>query len=385
MPAVKKVCIITTIPFTMRAFVLDTAIHLHNNGGFDVTLICDHDESLATELPEGLRYIPVRMRRGVDPAGVVTVLQLMRVFLRERFDLVQYSTPNASFYASIAARLSRVPVRLYAQWGVLYVGFAGVKRRVFRAIERITCALSTVIQPDSHGNLKFCVAEGLYARGKGEVVWNGSADGVNLGVFDITRKDEWARQVRSSLDIPQAAVVFGYVGRITRDKGVNELLEAFQSISQQIPSAYLLMVGDPENVDSLNRVLFEWARDEPRVLFTDYVDDSERYFAAMDVFVLPSYREGFGSVVIEASAMGIPVIVTDIPGPTDAVIRDVTGMVVGKQDPADLEQAMARLASDSELRKGMGEAGYRHVAANFDHDLMLQHLLENRRRLLELA
>jgi len=369
----------------MKAFLLEPAVYMHQQCGFDITLICDHDPELESSLPEGIRFIPVPMRRGIDPRALVTVFRLWRIFRRERFDLVQYSTPNASFYASIAASLARVRVRLYAQMGVVYVSFDGFERAVFKAIEKVTCRLSTAIEAVSHSNRDFFIREGLYSAEESVVIWNGSSDGVNLEVFDVNRRPEWARQVRHEFGIAQSAFVLGYVGRITRDKGVNELMESFRVFLRECRDAYLLLVGDPESLDSLDAELLEWAQQESHVIFSGYVTDTQRYFAAMDAFVLPSYREGFGSVIIEAEAMAVPVITTDIPGPVDAVIPGVTALLVKSHDAAGLLAAIRTLYSNPELRASMGSSGRRFAAENFDHTVLMEHILQERKRLLGMS
>lgn len=382
---VKKICFVTTIPFTMQAFILDTAVYLDANADVEIVLVCGYDEGLANAVPTSIRYVPVPMKRGIDLGGVVTVIRLWWIFRRERFDLVQYSTPNAAFYASIAATVARVPIRLYAQMGVIYVGFSGLKRTAFKAIERATCALSSRIEAVSHSNLVFCQREGLYAAAKSCVIWNGSSDGVDLHRFDALRAPKWRRETRSVLGLPERSLVFGYVGRITRDKGINELLEAFRGLLSTHPDSRLLLVGDPENVGSIDACLYEWASQEPRVVVRGFTHEIEKYYAAMDVFVLPSYREGFGSVIIEAEAMGIPVIVTDVPGPTDAIIPDATGLLVPKQSVDRLVEAMRRMAEDEGMRSAMGRMGREFAACNFDHDVLMRHILESRKTLLGLA
>jgi lipopolysaccharide/colanic/teichoic acid biosynthesis glycosyltransferase len=378
----KKICFVTTIPFTMQAFILDTAVYLHANADLDIVLICSYEENFAAELPDNIRYIPVPMKRGIDPRGFVTALTLWTLFRREGFDLVQYSTPNAALYSSVAAKLAGVPIRLYAQMGVIYIGFSGLKRTIFKTIERLTCALSTDIDSVSRGNLRFCQAEGLYAAEKSYVVWNGSSDGVDLGRFDISRSPEWRSGTRQMLGLPEDAVVFGFVGRITRDKGVDELLGAFRELLSAHRGSYLILVGDPENLGSIDTRLYGWAVREPHVVFCGYAGDVEEYFAAMDVFVLPSYREGFGSVIIEAEAMGLPVIVSDIPGPTDAMIPDVTGLLVRKQSVSSLLEAMQVMIADDDLRGAMGHAGHEYAVRNFDHNVLMSHILADRQRLM---
>ncbi len=175
---VKKICFVTTISGTMRSFVVGVASYLHQQAGYDITMICDDDAAFAASLPPYMHYIPIPMKRGVSLGGIGAMMKMVKVFRRERFDMVQYSTPNASLYAALAAKLAGVPVRLYCQWGMAYVGFHGIKRVIFKRIEKLVCTLSTWVEPDSFGNLKFSHAEGLYPENKGSVSWSGSASGV---------------------------------------------------------------------------------------------------------------------------------------------------------------------------------------------------------------
>lgn len=378
----KKLCYIVTIPPTLKTFVLPVAKYLHEHTDWDITFICNHDEQFACDLPEYIRYIPIPMERGISLSGVSAMLRMVKIFREEKFDLVQYSTPNASLYASLAAWIARVPVRLYCQWGMAYVGFHGFKRRFFKFIEKTVCTLSTWIEPDSFGNLHFSHREGLYPKHKGSVIWNGSASGVDLTKFDISQKDEWRTQLRTKCNIPENAFVFCFVGRITGDKGINELFTAFQRLLSEEPTAYLMLVGDIEKADSVSETLYSWAKEEPHVLFCGRTNVVEQYMAASDVYVLPSYREGFGSAVVEAEAMGVPVIVTDIPGPTDAMAANQTGLVVKKADPDDLRNAMETMLHSEELRARFGEEAHRFAVENFEQNKLCEEILKDRKRLL---
>lgn len=378
----KKICFVTTVSVTLRSFVLELAKYMHANGNYDITFICAPDPTFAASLPSYIHFIPISMERGVSFDGIFAMLKMCRVFRRGNFDLVQYSTPNASLYASLAAWLARIPVRLYCQWGMAYVGFSGMKRKLFKTIEKTVCRLSTWVEPDSHGNLEFSHTEGLYPENKGSVNWNGSASGVDLRKFDISQKQVWRTAKRSEYAIDEDAFVCGFIGRITGDKGINELFTAFRSLLERFPNARLMMVGSPEKADSVDASLYEWAKNEPRVLFCGYTNVVERYLSAMDVYILPSYREGFGSAVIEAEAMGVPVIVTDIPGPTNAMLRDETGLVVPKKDTAALQTAMETLAADPELCKRFAQAGYRFASEKFEQKTLFGYILEDRKRLL---
>lgn len=375
----KKICFITTIPLTLNAFVLNTAKYIHENTDWDISFICSDENDFGSSLPKDIHYFPIQMERGISIAGVKAMLEMKKIFKREKFDLIQYSTPNASLYASMAGRLAHVPVRLYCQWGMAFVGFQGLKRKIFQMEEKYVCHLSTHIEPDSNSNLRFAHEIGLYPKSKGSVIWNGSACGVNLTNFDISNKEEYRKDIREQLDIPEDAFVYGFVGRITRDKGVNELLEAYKKLNDD---SYLIMVGPSEVDETINQELYTWASKNEKIKFTGYTTVVEQYLSAMDCYILPSYREGFGMGVVEAEAMGVPVIVTDIPGPTDAMIDNETGIVVQKADIESLYNAMISIREDKVRYFAMAETAHDFAVNNFEQKQLFNYILEDRKKLL---
>ncbi|SFO21798.1 Glycosyltransferase involved in cell wall bisynthesis [Pseudobutyrivibrio sp. UC1225] len=376
----KKICYITTVPSTINAFILESTKYIHEHTDWDITFVCDEDKDFGANLPEYIYYHPIKMERGISFAGIGAMLEMKRFFKEQKFDMIQYSTPNASLYASMAGKMAKVPVRLYCQWGMAFVGFSGIKRAIFKAVEKYVCSSATWIEPDSKSNLDFSHAEGLYPEDKGSVIWNGSACGVKLDKFQVEHKQEWRALVREKLEIPEDAFVFGYVGRITRDKGINELLAAAKDLLTVEKKTYLLFVGPDEADVTIDAELMTWAKEEPRVIFAGFVNDVERYLAAMDTYVLPSYREGFGMGVVEAEAMAVPVIVTNIPGPTDAMIKDVSGYVIEKKSVVGLIEAMKRIMS-ADL-KSMGKAGRKFVEEGFEQQEFFRRVLEDRKKLM---
>lgn len=379
----KKICFIATIPTTLRAFVIKTAVYLHENTDWDISFICNYDEEFKKELPEYIHYFPVKMERGISLSGIKAMFEMRKIFKRERFDLIQYSTPNASLYASLAGWLSGIRVRLYCQWGILYVGFSGIKRYIFKLEEKLVCKLSTWIEPDSYSNLRFAHSEKLYPQNKGSVIWNGSACGVNLDKFDFSMKDEYRKSIRQKFGLDDKSFVFGFVGRLTKDKGVNELLSAFKKLSEKYSDIYLMMVGQSEGEHSIDQELYSWAKSSERVIFTGYTNVVEQYLSCMDVYILPSYREGFGISVIEAEAMRVPVIVTDIPGPTDAMVDGKTGIIVEKGNVNMLIQSMETLYNDRAKVECYGENGQSFVNEKFEQKKLFSHILEDRKKLLK--
>lgn len=378
----KKICFITTVPITLKAFVLELAKYLHTNGEYDISFICNYDKNFEESLPKYIHYYPVPMERGISLSGLNAMFEIYKIFKREKYDIIQYSTPNASCYAALAGSLARIPVRLYCQWGIAYVGFSGLKRKIFKLIEKTVCNLSTWIEPDSFGNLNFSHTEKLYSSRKGSVIWNGSASGVNTKKFNISKKPIWKSSIRKQYNIPENATVFIFVGRITKDKGVNELLSAAKELCSEYNDIYLLMVGANENPDSVNAKLYEWSQNSENVIYCGFTNEVEKYLAASDIYILPSYREGFGSAVIEAEAMGIPVIVSNIPGPTDAMKNNNTGLVVKKGSVSDLKNAMKTLYCNYNLRENYGKNAYKFATENFEQNKLFEKIMKDRAELL---
>lgn len=373
-----KICYVTTIPATIQSFILPLAEYLHENTDWDISFICSDDEKFEKSLPEYINFYPVHMERGISVAGVKAMFQIKKILKKEKFDMVQYSTPNASLYTAMAAKSAKIPIRLYCQWGIAYVGFNGLKREIFKTVEKFVCGLSTYVQPDSKSNLNFARSEGLYSEKKSSVIWNGSACGVSLDKFNIQRKNEYRSYIREKYNIGRNTFVYIFIGRVTRDKGINELLSAFKKLNDD---SVLFLIGKNEVDTSVNRELYDWSLENKNIIYTGNVDDVERYLSASDCYVLPSYREGFGMSVIEAEAMGVPVIVTDIPGPVDAVIDNKTGLLVKKADENSLLDAMKKIRKLN--YQEMGKEGHKFASDNFEQKQLFDKIIESRNELLK--
>jgi len=379
----KSICVVTTKSSTIEAFLLEQLYYLQKNG-YDVTIVCDVDVELEKKLPKSISYYPIPMKRGIEIGMIIIIWKLFLLFKRERFDIVQYSTPNAAFYASIASSLANRPIRLYCQWGIRYVGYRGLRRLIFKLIEKITCLLSTDIEPDSFSNLQFAREEGLYSSKNSRVIWNGSANGVNIEKFDINKKNEWRNEIRKYYNIQDSEFVYGFCGRLVKDKGINELIAAYKIINENfVHNSKLLIVGSYDDDINIDQQLMSWARESQSVILCGYTNEIEKYYSAMDVFILPSYREGFGSVVIEAEAMGNAVIVTDIPGPVDAMKTGVTGLTVRKGEVGDLVNAMIKLFDEADLLLLMKENAVVFSRENFEQKKLWKHVLNDRNLLIQ--
>jgi glycosyltransferase involved in cell wall biosynthesis len=258
----------------------------------------------------------------------------------------------------------------------------GLKRKVFETIERMVCRLSTHVQPDSYGNLNFCREQGLYDDRKSCVIWNGSAKGLDLTAFDITKKGIYAEEIKAKYNIPAGVPVVGFVGRLGREKGCHELLKAFQNVKKEFPSAKLLFVGPIEKKETMDSEILEYFENSEDVIKTDRVSNVEKYTSAMDVYVLPSYREGFGMGVVEASAMGVPVVVTQYPGPSSAMEEGVSGYSVPVKDVELLTKYILDFLRNPEEAERIGQQGRKWVEERFDQKIFIEKYMANRMDLL---
>lgn len=374
-----KICYVVTISLTIESFFIPQLQYLVANG-FDVTVVCSNDSRLQEKLGESIRFYPIDIPRGISVSGSIYALKaLTHFFKKEKFDLIQYSTPNAAFYSSIAAQKAECKVRNYHLMGLRYLGASGMGRIILKALERIACYNSTSIECVSKSNMEMGIKEGLFPKEKVTVVWNGSTGGVDLSRFNFSKRQQWRMEIRKELGYSSSDFVYGFVGRITKDKGIDELLTAFHELND---NSKLLLVGDIEEDNHLDVELLAKAQQNSNIKFHSFVSDIERYYAAIDVLVLPSYREGFGNVVIEAGAVGTPAIVTDIPGPTDTIDREKTALVVPVKNPNTLAESLRKIRERDYVN--MGENAAQFAKEMFDSKVLCQKILERKETLLGL-
>ncbi|MBQ8184082.1 MAG: glycosyltransferase family 4 protein [Clostridia bacterium] len=381
----KKICFVTTVSLTMKAFVLESAKYLHNEGGYDVTLICNNDDEFAASLPEYIKFIPVSMARGVDLSVFSSVLAFIKIFKEQNYDMVQFSTPNASLAASIAAKICKVPVRLYCQWGIRYVGFSGIVRKIFKFIEKIVCKNATHINAVSPMNMKFAINEGLYKAKKAAVVGRGGTIGVDLENYDFSKKKQWRKEIREKNSLDENDFVFGFSGRVSADKGCKELFTAFKKLSEEKENIKLFIAGPIDDKSGADDEIFDWAKNSDKVVFTGQIENKEMCFqyAAMDVLVHPTYREGFGMVIQEAAALGCPVITTDIPGASEVLENGKSCLLVKPADWESLYEKMEEICKDSQKATKMGENARLFTEMHYERSIMLKNQFERYKELLK--
>lgn len=370
-----KICFVLTIPFTLNAFLRP---HLERLSAiYDITVCVNlSDSEVVPVVPARVRVVPLGIVRQIDLwADLKTLLVLMRFFRRERFDLVCSMTPKGGLLAMIASRLVGVSRRVHCFTGQVWATRRGFWRWLLKSMDHVLAWCATRLLADSRSQRQYLIDEGVVDAGKMEVLANGSMAGVDVERF---RPNENARSsIRSQLGVGHNACCLLFVGRLNRDKGVADLIDAFMRLGPDFPDLHLLLVGpDEEGFDGQ-------IRESQRIHRVGYTKVAEEYMAAADVFCLPSYREGFGLVLIEAGAVGLPVVASRIYGITDAVVDGETGLLHDPGNVAELVSKLRALITDESRRRELGEAGRRRAQAMFGEELVKTALVDFLQRLFD--
>ncbi len=334
--------------------------------GFDVTVVCAPTAMAADIEARGVRLYTVPLTRAITPVrDLLALWGLYRFLRRERFDLIEVSTPKGALIGSLAAKLAGAPCVVHLLRGLAYQGRGRLRARLLRFAHAVPCRFSNRVVSISETTMERACQDAICPRDKIVVLGHGSSNGVDLERFSPPSRAT-GLAARSRLHIPEEAIVAGFVGRLTRDKGIVELVEAFSALGESRPDRYLLLVGDYEESDRPPRRIIETVARHPRIRSAGWQQDTPPFFAAMDFFVLPTYREGFGTVLLEAAAVGLPVITTKAAGWWGVIEKDKDAMCAPIGDTAGLGEAMASLAGDAELRDRMGMAARRKIEQFFN-------------------
>ena len=317
---------------------------------------------------EGVRTIDIPMHREISlAADVKSLLALIKLFRSERPDIVHTNTPKASLLGMVAAWLCRVPNRVYTVTGLRFETTSGLMRYVLKTMERITCFCATKVIPEGDG-VKAALLREHITRKPMQKLHNGNINGVDLEWYSSTDEvKHYAKQIKGG----SADFTFVFVGRIVRDKGICELVEAFTRLSTERSDVKLMLVGRFEdNLDPLPSRTRETIDSTPAIELAGYQTDVRPYLVASDVLVLPSYREGFPNVILQAGAMGLPVIVTDVNGSDEVVEAGVNGVIVPKYDTEALYKAMSDMVEAPDKTRQMAAHARKIIVDKFNqHDV----------------
>ena len=363
--------------------VLAGRLEALRKAGFAVTLVASPGARLTERAEaEGVAAAAIAMRREIAPLmDLWSLARLMLLLARLRPVLTDFSTPKAGLLGNVAAWLLGVPHRVYTLRGLKLESSRGWKREVLLWSERLAAQLAHVVLCNSESLRAEALRLGIAPERKLRLLGDGSINGVDIYKYSPKRG---TRTVRRGLGIRENDLVVGYVGRLTGDKGIPELLLAYEEVIKTRPECWLLLVGWFDAAeDALSADWRQRIAEHPRICCTGYVADVPEYYRAMDMLVLPTHREGFPNVALEAAACGLPVITTESTGARDAVVAEVTGLLVPAGHSAALAEAMLRLLGDAALRKEMGATGRRWVTERFSQARVLGLAVEFYRGLVE--
>ncbi len=362
-----KLAHVLTVPLSLRFLAGQT--RFIQNRHYEVHVVSSPGELLDEFIAnEGVTGHALNLTRSINPAtDAIELLKLWWLLLRLRPDIVHSHTPKGGLLGTVAARLAGVPVCIYQARGLRLATATGATRALLTATERVACGMATHVLCNSHSLREDFKRLRLGNPRKMSVLLQGSGNGVDLDErFNRGRLPPNIRSaVRARHGIPDDALVIGFVGRIVRDKGVVELWEAWRDIRKDFAAARLLIVGPFEQMDPIpmeTRRELEW---DDRVHLVPFTERVPEYYAAMDVFVLPTYREGFANALLEAGAMGLPSVASRVTGCSDPIEDGRTGLLVPARDAASLRDAIERYLRDPDLRDRHATAARERIERHY--------------------
>lgn len=370
----RQICFVATVDIAVKFFLIDHLKALVP--GFDVTVVTNTNDVNFLKpfgLDAGIKVIPLYMERKISPLrDVISFFQLYRLFRKYQFDIVHSIMPKSGLLSMACACLAGIPIRIHTFTGQIWATRSGLSRLCFKLLDKLLSVCATNILVDSYSQRDFIVREGVVSMKKSFVIANGSMRGVDKERFMPNRNNRAV--VRKMFSIGETDAVFIFIGRLTLDKGLIDLANAFLKICELHRNVHLIIVGpDEDNMRSrISSICFEYA---DKLHFEDYTDSPERYIAAADVLCLPSYREGFGSVIIEAASTGIPSIGTRIYGITDAIEEGVTGLLY---EPGNVDQLfinMTYFLENPDIRKEMGKSARKRALRDFSKEVVVSGML----------
>jgi len=357
-----KICFVVSTGMTVNAFLQQPIKLLSQH--YDIYIALDTSAGEALHgLEDIVTILPVAIKRKISLwQDLAAVFQLFKLFQKHNFRIVHSVTPKAGLLAMLAAALAQVDIRIHTFTGQVWATKLGFGRAALKKLDKLIGCFCTHILVDSPSQRQFLLDEGVIAPEKSCVLQKGSISGVDVNRF---KPNYSARlRIRESLQIADSDVVFLFIGRLNRDKGILDLAVAFSNVACRHANARLLIVGvDEANLsEEIHHITENF---EKQVEFIEFTPVPEEYMAASDVLCLPSYREGFGNVIIEAAAVGIPTIGSKIYGITDAVVDGYTGLLFTPRDVAALESCMEKMVGNAELRQNLGKAAHNRACEDF--------------------
>lgn len=377
MKAKPKLIRVTTVPISLRILLKGQLRFMNDH--FEVVAVSSSGSDLKeVSENEGVRVVPIEMTRTISPVkDLRSVWQLYKLFRKEKPLIVHTHTPKAGIAGMLAAKLAGVPHRLHTVAGMPLLEAEGKKRKLLDMVEKLTYGCATKVYPNSIGLLEI-IRKNRYAPDrKLKVIGDGSSNGIDTSFFNPDAiSEEQKQELRSALGISPEHFVFVFVGRLVSDKGINELVAAFQRIVSEFSNARLILVGPYESdLDPLKPETQTVIRDNPAIIEAGYQADVRPYFAISQCLAFPSYREGFPNVVLQAGAMGLSSIVSDINGCNEIVMDNQNGLIVPVKNAEALYQKMSYLCKNPLQERKLAASAREMITARYERSRIWSEML----------
>ena len=360
----QSICFVATVDFAVNAFLLNHLRELSNH--YNLTLVTNlQNPNFLNKNNLNIKLININFSRNINIfSDFYSLTRLIFIFCSNKFDAVHSITPKAGLLAMLAAFIAFIPLRIHCFTGQVWVTRKGLIRKILRLIDKLIGNLTTKNIVDSKSQYNFLLNQKILKKNKTLVFGSGSICGVDLLKFKSNKKIR--DSLRIDFKIPSSAFVYIYLGRLNKEKGVNDLIDAF--ILANLKSAYLILAGPDEE-----EIVFNTKNHSSNIIFTGYTKIPQDLLAMSDIICLPSYREGFGTVVIEAAAVGIPAIVSNIYGLSDTIVKNQTGLTHKPRDIKGIVHQMVYAYSNQKLMTTFGKAAQKRARIEFDSKILVNH------------
>ena len=378
-----KLIRITTVPISLK-ILLKGQHQFMSEQGFEVIGVSSKGQELQdVQNEEHIRIIELEMTRNISPIkDLISLYKFYNLCKKEKPLIVHSHTPKAGIVGMLGAKLAKVPIRLHTVAGLPLMEATGIKRKLLDFVEKLTYSCATKVYPNSKGLYDFILENKYATENKLKIIANGSSNGINTSFFSLSQVLEEQRNLlKKQLGIKEGDFVFIFVGRLVGDKGINELIEAFSSL--KFDNVKLLLVGPMEKkLDPLKEETLHKIETNPLIISVGFQKDVRPYFAISDSLVFPSYREGFPNVVMQAGAMGLPCIVSNINGCNEIIMEEVNGMIVPVKNVKQLQEKMFLLSQDRELYTRLQLNSRKIIIERYEQAIVWEEILNEYKELI---
>ena len=372
-----KVIYVVASGATVRSFFKEH-IKLLRSEGYDLLLVCTDDEhSRGVVDTTNVRFNPIKISTEISPwSDLVALTKLVVLLIREKPSVVHAHMSKAGLVAMISSFICRVPHRIYHNHGMALFSYTGFKHYLLKSSEVLTCALATKVVFCGNSTLEQAVENKISDIDKSIVLGYGTVSGIDLDRFKVTLDGRGKSELRDSIGLEENRITVGYVGRIVAHKGIDNIINSWRSLTKEQHKSLQLVIAGSSGGDALAARLDDLCSEYSNVIYLGRVNNISEIYQLLNILLLPSWHEGFPYSVLEAQAMGVPAIVSSVPGNLDAVVPGKTGLIVAAEDQVSLAGAITKLAEDKSARDAMSQAARKRIHEYYSQTIALQSLSE---------